>query len=195
MLALEHRAARRLAATATLTLRGLAAHRPGVRAMGLASAVADAVVDIRTKVRDAAVKQFAEATGLTPPPSGAHDLPDARRAGAALAKAYTGGGGQSGGGGSSDDWSEPDARAALATKIKRVAAWEVAFTWNDEHRRDADALPDYRFRERWCAILDHHLCVRCRRMNGRLADGNGMFAEGWPPLHPDCRCIVVTTVV
>ncbi len=196
MLALEARALRRLRATSYLTLTATRGHTPDAVRGALSTQMAAAVLDVRTRVRVVAAKQFAEATGLDATPSGASDRAQARRAGIAIAKAwYVGGGGTSGGGGSSDDWDSTEARDAGLSKIKRVAAYEVADAWNDEHRRNADAWPTYKFVERWCAILDVHLCIRCRRMNGKRANAFGQFAEGWPPLHPDCRCIVITTVV
>lgn len=191
MLALEHRSIRRLNATARLTLEALQGHTIDATRSVLGTTMAAAVLDVRTKVREAAARQFTESTGIDVVPSGANDRPAAQRAGQAYAKAwYQGGGGSFGGGGSSDD----DAVEAGANKIKRISAYEVAHAWNDEHRRNADALPEYRFVERWCAILDTHLCIRCRRMNGRRPDFQGEFAEGWPPLHGDCRCIVITTL-
>ena len=196
MLDLERRAARMLGATSSLTLRTLGRSQPRdtVR-MALAVRMSAAVLDVRDRVRSAAAKQFSRATGLDTEPSGTVDTVSADRAGNAVARAwYRGGGGRSTGGGSSDSWDATTARDAATSKIARVAAYEVADAWNDEHRRNAEVWPDYRFVERWCAILDTHLCIRCRRMNGRRADAHGQFAEGWPPLHGDCRCVVITTV-
>ncbi len=196
LLALERRAIRRLRAASSLTLSATKGHTRDIVRSALSTQMTAAVLDVRTKVRVEAAEQFTDATGIVVESSGANDRPDARRAGSAFAKAwYVGGGGTSGGGGSTDDWSDTDARDAAIAKIPRIAAYEVAFAWNDEHRRNADALPDYRFVERWSAILDTHLCIRCRRMNGKRADAFGQFLEGWPPLHGSCRCIVITTIV
>lgn len=197
MLALERRAVRRLNATATLTFSALGrTHTRDTMRSVLSVQMSDAVLVVRTAVRTAAATQFEAATDVATVVSGANDRPESRRAGDAFARSwYTGGGGSSGGGGASEgDWDDAAAREAAANKILRIAAYEVADAWNDEHRRNADAHPEYAFVERWCAILDAHLCIRCRRMNGRHADINGTFAEGWPPLHGDCRCIVITEV-
>lgn len=194
MLALEARAARTLGATSTLTLRSLRGQPRDTTRAGLALRMGATVLDVRRRVRIAASQQFSRATGLDTPPSGTVDKMAADYAGNAIGRSwYQGGYGKSGGGGSSDSWDASAAREAVANKVLRVAAYEVADAWNDEHRRNAEVWPDYKFVERWCAILDTHLCKRCRRMNGRRADTHGQFAEGWPPLHPDCRCIVITS--
>lgn len=197
MLALEVRASRTLNANASLVLTTVGRSQPrDVTRGALAARTASTVLDVRRRVRVAAAQQFSRSTGLDTPPSGTVDRVAADRAGNAVARAwYQGGGGLSGGGGSTDAWDASAAREATKTSIARVAAHEVAGAWNDEHRRNAEVWPDYKFVERWCAILDVHLCKRCRRMNGRRADAHGQFAEGWPPLHPDCRCIVITTLV
>lgn len=194
MLALEQRAKRRLSATSRLTLNALGrSHTKDVMRSALSTQMANAVFDVRTAVRREAAAQFERVTGLDTAPSNTNDRLAARRAGSAFARSwYKGGAGHSGGGGSTDDWDSAAANDAAAVSIARIAAYEVASAWNDEHRRNADAHPEFRFIERWCAILDTHLCKRCRKMNGTVAGVHG-FSEGWPPLHPDCRCIVITT--
>lgn len=200
MLSLEARAVRRLNATATLTLRALGrSHSVDTARSALSQQMAAAVLDIRSKVREQAAEQFETVTRVATVVSGASDRFDAKRAGAAYAKAWFAkasgaSGGASGGGGSTDSWD--DATNAAESKIRRIAAYEVADAWNDEHRRNADAHPELKFVERWSAILDTHLCLRCRRMHGRIASPRYAegFAEGWPPLHGDCRCQIITTV-
>lgn len=186
----------RATAKRTIALIGPSGDRDLVAA-SLAAAMTATVRDVKSSTRDAAVAQFIDATGTPATPSGVDDLGSAIRAGAVYTNAWRKAldarqGGTTVGGGSSDDWD--DARIEAHAKIDRIAAWEVMQAWNDEHRRNADALPQFKFVERWCAILDPYLCKRCRAMNGKRTDANGTFAEGWPPLHGDCRCFIVTTL-
>ena len=197
IVALEARAVRRMRATAKRTIAVLSPSGDvDLVAASLAASMTVTVRDIKTSTRITAAQQFTNATGITAEPSGVDDLAAAIRAGAvytnAWRAAYLGAGGTTTGGGSGGAWD--DARLAAHSKIDRIAAWEVMHAWNDEHRRNADALPQYKFIERWCAILDPYLCKRCRSMNGKRTDAYGTFAEGWPPLHGDCRCFIVTTL-
>lgn len=173
----------------------------------LGSAVSSVVVTVRGEVRAAAAKQFSQDTGLDVTTSGTDDTMRGEKAGAYYAKAwlaaFTGGtkaaagGGSSGGGGSSDDWdaSVDAALAAASGALGRVASFEVAHAWNDEHKRNVAALPSESFTHQWFTKLDTHVCKQCAKYHGTFADSNDEFPEGWPPLHGDCRCIVYTRLV
>ncbi len=44
---------------------------------------------------------------------------------------------------------------------------------------------------RWNAVLDPRTCPRCRPLHGQVEDTPDGFAEGPPPLHPLCRCVLI----
>lgn len=171
----------------------------------LRSAVASVVVSVRGEVRRSAAKQFSEDTGLDAKASGTDDSGRGEKAGAYYAKAWlaaltrnaTKDGGSSGGGGSTDDWdsSVDSAITAASGALGRVASFEVAHAWNDEHKRNAAALPDESFTHQWFTKRDVHVCPSCAKYHGTFADSSGEFPEGWPPLHGDCRCIVYTRLI
>lgn len=45
----------------------------------------------------------------------------------------------------------------------------------------------------WVAVLDPKTCPVCRPLDGEVASSPRMFPRGAPPLHPNCRCVVIPT--
>lgn len=41
--------------------------------------------------------------------------------------------------------------------------------------------------KRWVSVLDHETCEQCLNLHGRLS--TNLFVK--PPLHEDCRCVMV----
>lgn len=194
MLRLEVRAVRQLKKATRATIAANATRLPIEVSEELHAAVTAEVLAICRGVRAEAAKAFCVPSS----PSGADDAPRAEAAGRYYAKAWLKaatpptamreGSGYHGGGGSSDSYAE------VLPALARIASFEVVRAWNDEHRRNAEALPNFSFRQKWIAILDPKLCKACKRMSGTYADARGEFAEGWPPLHGDCRCFIDTEI-
>lgn len=171
----------------------------------LGSAVASVVLAARTKTRKIAAAQFSRDTGVTVSPSGVNDEQRGEKAAAFYVKAWLAAfatphkasGGSSGGGGSTDEWaaSIDTAMVGAAGALGRVASFEVAHAWNDEHKRNIASAPNESFTHQWFTKLDVHVCKQCAKYHGTFADSNDEFPEGWPPLHGDCRCIVYTRLV
>jgi hypothetical protein len=46
---------------------------------------------------------------------------------------------------------------------------------------------------RWVAVLDPRTCPICRPLDGTVAAEPQLFPRGAPPLHPNCRCVVIPT--
>jgi len=211
MLGLESASARRLkdnTASAIDKIKG----SPGLDSAiyTLRQTVATTVVGFRNDVRVDAAKQFSEEVGVATEPSGMNDSERGDKASAyyvkswvnALASDYGGGGGSFGGGGSTDSWdvAVDAAHEASVGALDRIATYEVVDAWNDEHRRNADAHPELQFRRRWYTKKDVYVCKKCGPMHGVYADAGGQFSLNgapirWPPLHGDCRCIVITRLV
>lgn len=45
----------------------------------------------------------------------------------------------------------------------------------------------------WIAVLDPKTCPICRPLDGTKAFSPESFPRGAPPLHPNCRCVVIPT--
>lgn len=103
---------------------------------------------------------------------------------------------------------EPGAQVEMITEglfnryrhwAERVVRTEVMNAYNVEHAaglelinndREEDEAP---FVQRWDSSPDKRRCPRCRELDGRTAPIGGKFRGGVerPPLHPNCRCVVV----
>ena len=47
----------------------------------------------------------------------------------------------------------------------------------------------------WSALLDHRTCPICKSLDGTYFEpGDSALAELKPPIHPNCRCILVAVL-
>jgi Phage Mu protein F like protein len=85
------------------------------------------------------------------------------------------------------------AAAAIAQNIERTAITETAQAFNSEILRQntyAHAL-GYAVEETWSALLD--ACPRCWELDGLTVTLPDRLPDS-PPLHPRCRCTIVTNI-
>lgn len=156
------------------------------------SAVEKSVLAACWSARIEAAKSFADETGIVGPPvAGAVRADDERalRAATFYSKAWLRAMGNA-----ADGWSASVDRAHEATSAarKRIACFETVRAFNDERRTRATAAGE-EWRQRWFARVDEKTCKVCKRLNGSYADKDGSFPDDlWPPVHGDCRCIVLT---
>lgn len=81
---------------------------------------------------------------------------------------------------------------------ERIVRTEMMHEYNVQHvegivelNREAASVGD-EYMQRWDSAADRRVCPDCRSLDGTIAKVGGTF-KGWgpPPLHPNCRCIVL----
>lgn len=83
----------------------------------------------------------------------------------------------------------------LLWRLDRTATTETVDGWNAETQRlnDLAEALGFEITETWSAILDSRTCGWCRALDGNSIVRPERFAD-LPPLHPSCRCLVLTDV-
>jgi hypothetical protein len=74
------------------------------------------------------------------------------------------------------------------TAITSAAFWAVVYA---AQQRAASVSPRRPEGWRWNAILDPKTCPICRPLHNTTAEAPWSFPEGPPPVHPQCRCVVL----
>lgn len=94
-----------------------------------------------------------------------------------------------------EDVSVASALRELEWRLDRMATTEAVDAWSDETSRlnDLAEAAGVEIIETWSAILDSHTCKACRALDGDMVTRPDRF-EDLPPLHPHCRCIVLTEI-
>ena len=83
----------------------------------------------------------------------------------------------------------------LLWRLDRTATTETVDAWNAEIQRQndlAEAL-GLEITETWSAKLDFRTCKACRDLDGDYVVRPDRFEDA-PPLHPNCRCFLLTEV-
>jgi hypothetical protein len=85
------------------------------------------------------------------------------------------------------------AREAVVSAVERVAVTESFDAYNDEVVRQNNAAyaRGVALTERWEAAFDDRVCDACAAMSGEERTRPDYFSRT-PPLHPNCRCYLVT---
>lgn len=84
------------------------------------------------------------------------------------------------------------AAEAFAAKAQRRAELivrnELFATYNAVNKR---LLMATGMRQQWVAAIDYRICPTCRGLDGLIRDADERFPLGEPPIHVNCRCIIV----
>lgn len=96
-------------------------------------------------------------------------------------------------------------------RVRRTAATEVAFAFNDERDQALTQFvqeyfgnPDEPHKPHrptpgmfkvWSAVLDGKTCPRCFGADGDTVEMHQSLKAGTPPLHAHCRCIVEHVII
>lgn len=75
-----------------------------------------------------------------------------------------------------------------AKAVVAAAYWQIAF--NAQQRTAVNAVRVIEEWE-WNAVLDPKTCPICRPLDGERSPYPNGFPQGPPPLHPNCRCILI----
>jgi hypothetical protein len=79
---------------------------------------------------------------------------------------------------------------ARVSAITAAAFWAIVY---NTQQRAAAISPRRPTGWRWNAILDPKTCPICRPLHNTTAEAPWAFPEGPPPIHPQCRCVVLPT--
>lgn len=168
----------------------------------LSASISERIVEICTDVRAQAAAFFALETGAVVACSNANDAERAKLSAEFYVKAWTKALGESDG-----VWAAAieHAREGALDALANVASYEVYRAWNDEHRLNAIAAKASGtpgLIQQWIAKRDERECDFCGILDEQYTDDKGEFPDvggsypvvdhPWPPLHPHCRCIVIT---
>lgn len=83
----------------------------------------------------------------------------------------------------------------IDSNIDRTATTETVQAWNESTlaQNDAAAARGHTITERWDALLDKRTCPECDSLAGTEVTRPEEF-DREPPIHPGCRCFIVTEV-
>lgn len=197
LLLLSRRSATKLVSALALATRALVAGRAHISqaVRAIENSQARAIQGVREQSRQAARQAWQNDAGIERP---AHDSAvDALRAwAAASAIAFA--------------WSRAQrklvveealpehvamrrATAAVTSSAERTGETETVHAWNAETSRldDLAAGSGYIVIETWSALID--ACPRCTDLDGDTVVRPERFPQD-PPLHPRCRCILISDV-
>lgn len=87
---------------------------------------------------------------------------------------------------------QQQAQAAIDNRLRQIAAFEAIRTFEEARRDTAEQIAVERgpITRRWDATLDSTTCTSCQGFDGQEVELDEEFAEGDPPLHPNCRCSI-----
>lgn len=80
----------------------------------------------------------------------------------------------------------------FARRAELIVRNEMFATYNAVAER---AISSTGSRRLWVAALDYRICAICRLMDGKTVAADESFLYGEPPIHVNCRCIVVPAPV
>ena len=198
MLSLEHA----LGVTLSHAIRqaaALAARGTG-RAVARATIAAAAVTVLdtsRRRIAEQSASRWSSQTGLAP---GLAEIAEADRrraqeAGKGLAKHWAEAEKAARKAGSSTSYT--DAARQIEGAIKRTATTETVDAWNQQIAKQGRAARrgGASIRYTWEAEHDKRTCSLCASLDGAQWKDDEAPPDGWPPLHPHCRCHVVTDII
>lgn len=81
--------------------------------------------------------------------------------------------------------------AIIERDVQRTATTELVDAWNNETKALAEKSRA-RIVFTWVAELDRRSCPDCVGLDGTSGVGDDAFGGDFPPLHPNCRCYVVS---
>jgi hypothetical protein len=87
---------------------------------------------------------------------------------------------------------QQQAKAAIDNRLRQIAAFEAIRTFEEARRDTAEQIAAEKgpITRRWDATLDSTTCTSCQGFDGQEVELDEEFAEGDPPLHPNCRCSI-----